>query len=131
MTLIEIMIVVAILGILVAVVVPPLFASDQEARYKLAKTQMASIAQSLELYRLQNGRYPSTDQGLEALVSKPSGFPEPRNWRPVLRSAQLRDVWENEFVYASEGSTFELISLGADGSEGGEQRDADIHYADL
>ena len=131
MTLIEIMIVVAILGILVAVVVPPLFASDQEARYKLAKTQMASIAQSLELYRLQNGRYPSTDQGLEALVSKPSGFPEPRNWRPVLRSAQLRDVWENEFVYASEGPTFELISLGADGSEGGEQHGADIHYADL
>ena len=131
MTLIEIMIVVAILGILVAVVVPPLFASDQQARYKLAKTQMASIAQSLELYRLQNGRYPSTDQGLEALVSKPSGFPEPRNWRPVLRSAQLRDVWESEFVYASDGPAFELISLGADGSEGGEQYDADIRYADL
>jgi len=131
MTLIEIMIVVAIIGILLAVVVPPLFASDQEAKYQLQQAATRSVANALEMYRLHNHHYPSTDQGLEALVTLPTGFPEPKNWRPVLRESQLLDVWGNEYVYASDGPTYELTSLGADGVEGGEQFDADIHYDDL
>lgn len=131
MTLIEIMIVVAIIGILLAVVVPPLFASDQEAKQKLQKAALRNVANSLEMYRLNNNHYPSTDQGLEALVSQPSGFPEPKNWRAVLRQSQLLDVWGNEYLYTSDGPGFELISLGADGEEGGEGYNADITYADL
>lgn len=131
MTLIEIMIVVAIIGILLAVVVPPLFGSEQEAKQTLQKTALRSVANGLEMYRLNNNHYPSTDQGLEALVTRPSGFPEPKNWRPVLRQSQLLDVWGNEYVYISDGPSFELISLGADGEEGGEAFEADITYAEL
>jgi len=131
MTLIEIMIVVAIIGILLAVVVPPLFGSEQDAKQTLQKTALRSVANGLEMYRLNNNHYPSTNQGLEALVSQPSGFPEPKNWRPVLRPSQLVDVWGNEYVYISDGPGFDLMSLGADGQEGGEGYDADITYAEL
>ena len=131
MTLIEIMIVVAIIGILLAVVVPPLFGSEQEAKQTLQKTALRSVANGLEMYRLNNNHYPSTDQGREAVGARPSGVPEPKNWRPVLRQSQLLDVWGNEYVYISDGPSYELISLGADGEEGGEGFEADITYAEL
>lgn len=132
MTLIEIMMVVAILGILIAVVVPNLIGHDQEARRMAQKADIRSIGQALDIYHMQNGHYPSTDQGLDALVTKPGGHPEPKSWGPApyLRKYPL-DQWDNEYVYVEEGHTFELMSLGADGVEGGEDFDADIRYADL
>ena len=132
MTLIEIMMVVAILGILIAVVVPTLIGQDQDARRTAQKADIRSIAQALDIYRMQNGHYPSTEQGLQALVEKPIGSPEPRAWGPApyLRRYPL-DQWGNEYVYIVDGHTFELTSLGADGVEGGEDYDADVRYADL
>ncbi|MCE2459378.1 MAG: type II secretion system major pseudopilin GspG [Pseudomonadales bacterium] len=132
MTLIEIMMVVAILGILIAVIVPNLIGRDQDARLTAQKSDIRSIGQSLDIYHMQNGHYPSTDQGLEALVNKPTGHPEPKSWGPMpyLRKYPL-DQWGNEYVYLEDGHTFELMSLGADGMEGGEGYDADVRYADL
>lgn len=132
MTLIEIMMVVAILGILIAVVVPTLIGRDQDARRTAQKADIRSIGQALDIYHMQNGHYPSTDQGLEALVTKPTGHPEPRSWGPApyLRKYPV-DQWGNEYVYLEEGHTFELMSLGADGVEGGEDYDADIRYDGL
>ena len=132
MTLIEIMMVVAILGILIAVVVPNLIGRDQDARQTAQKADIRTIGQALDIYHMQNGHYPSTDQGLEALVTKPTGHPEPKAWGPAayLRKYPL-DQWGNEYVYIEDGHTFELMSLGADGVEGGEDFDADIRYADL
>lgn len=132
MTLIEIMMVVVIIGILVAVIVPNVIGYDDDARVTAQQMDLRNIGNALEMYRLRNGHYPSTDQGLEALVSKPSGFPEPRNWgpEPYLRKYPL-DQWDNEYVYISEGRSYQLVSLGADGAEGGEGVDADISSADI
>ena len=132
MTLIEIMMVVAILGILIAIVVPNLIGQDQQARRTAQKADIRNIGQALDIYRMQNGHYPSTDQGLEALVTRPTGHPEPRSWGPdpYLRWYPV-DQWGNEYVYVAEGHTFELLSLGADGREGGEEFDADISYAEM
>lgn len=131
-TLIEIMMVVIIIGILLAVVVPNVIGVDDRARIEAERASLRGIAQALELYKLDNRRYPSTEQGLEALVSAPSGFPEAKNWGPdpYLRKVPL-DQWDNEYFYLSEGRSFELKSLGADGAEGGEETDADISYADI
>ena len=132
MTLIEIMMVVVIIGILVAVIVPNVIGYDDDARAAAAQLEIRSIGNALDMYRLHNGQYPSTDQGLEALVSKPSGFPEPRNWGPApyLRKYPL-DQWDNEYVYINDGRRYELKSLGADSAEGGEGANADISSADL
>ena len=132
MTLIEIMMVVVIIGILVAVIVPNVIGYDDDARMAAQQMEIRTIGQALEMYRLDNGSYPSTDQGLDALVSKPSGFPEPRKWGPdpYLRKYPL-DQWDNDYVYISEGRSYRLVSLGADGAEGGEGVDADISSADI
>lgn len=132
MTLIEIMMVVVIIGILVAVIVPNVIGYDDDARIAAQRMEIRTIGQALEMYRLHNGAYPSTDQGLEALVEKPSGFPEPRSWgpEPYLRKYPL-DQWDNEYVYIAERRTYQLVSLGADGVEGGEGVDADISSADI
>ena len=132
MTLIEIMMVVAILGILIAVVVPTLIGRDQDARLTAQKADIRSIGQALDIYHMQNGHYPTTEQGLEALVTKPTGLPEPKSWGPApyLRKYPV-DQWGNEYVYVVDGHVFELMSLGADGVEGGEDYDADIRHADL
>ena len=132
MTLIEIMMVVVIIGILVAVIVPNVIGYDDDARVAAQQMEIRTIGQALEMYRLHNGHYPSTDQGLEALVSKPSGFPEPRNWgpEPYLRKYP-QDQWDNDYVYIAEGRSYRLVSLGADGAEGGEGVDADISSADI
>lgn len=132
MTLIEIMMVVVIIGILTAVLVPTLINRGDEARITAQKVQLRGIGNALIMYKMHNGRYPSTDQGLQALVTKPGGTPEPRNWgpNPYLPKYPV-DQWGNEFVYVGESSKFELLSLGADGTDGGEGEDADISYADL
>ena len=131
-TLIEIMMVVVIIGILAAVLVPNLLGSGDEARLHAQKAQLVQIGQALEVYKMDNHRYPTTEQGLEALVSKPSGFPEAKNWgpEPYLRKPPL-DQWENDYVYISDGQTFDLKSLGADAAEGGEATDADVSYDDV
>lgn len=131
-TLIEIMMVVVIIGILVAVIVPNVIGVDDDARLQAEHASMRGIAQALELYKLDNRHYPSTDQGLAALVEKPSGYPEAKNWgpQPYLRKYP-QDQWENEYVYVLSGRTYDLKSLGADGEEGGEDIDADIRYSEM
>ncbi len=131
-TLIEIMMVVVIIGILVAVIVPNVLGVDDDARLQAERANLRGIAQALEFYKLDNRHYPSTDQGLEALVSKPSGFPEPKHWGPdpYLRKYPL-DQWENDYVYVNDSNSFSLASLGADGAEGGEGANADVSYSDL
>ena len=102
------------------------------ARRTAAESDLRGIAATLDLYRLDNAHYPSTDQGLEALVSKPSGLPEPRNYSPGGYARKVpADPWQNPYVYLNARETFELYSLGADGKEGGEGAAADIHYRDL
>jgi general secretion pathway protein G len=129
-TLIEIMVVVVIIGILGALIVPRIFDRPDQVRQTAAKTDLRSIANALEMYKLDNFHYPSTDQGLEALVSKPSGFPEAKNYSPTgyLPASSLNDPWGTPYVYINTDNAFELLSLARDGVEGGEGYDADIHY---
>lgn len=134
-TLIEIMVVVVILGVLVGLVAPNILGRVDTARVTAAQTDIETLGQALELYKLDNHHYPSTDQGLEALITKPTGSPEPRNWNSAgylkKRSVPL-DPWGNDYVYLSvaNGSRFELYSLGADGREGGDGYNADIGVED-
>lgn len=132
-TLIEIMVVMVILGLLVAVVAPNIMGRSDQAKVTIAKTQMSNIANALDLYRLDNGHYPSTQQGLEALVNRPTGSPEPNNWNPdgYLKSVP-EDPWNNQYQYMSlSSSNYELYSYGADGTEGGEGDAADISVHDI
>ena len=131
-TLIEILIVVVILGILGAVVVPNILSRPDTARVQAAQTDLRALSQTLEIYRLDNFQYPSSEQGLESLVDRPSGFPEPKNWNPEGYLKKLpTDPWGSPYLYEKTGSSYSLISLGADGQEGGEGFDADIHLNDL
>ncbi len=128
-TLIEIMVVMVILGLLVAIVAPNIMGRSDQAKVTIAETQLKNIQSALDLYRLDNSHYPSTQQGLEALVSKPSGSPEPNNWNPdgYLKSVP-EDPWGNQFQYVSPGTEgpYDLYSYGADGQEGGDGDAADI-----
>jgi len=128
-TLIEIMVVIVILGVLAALVVPNIMGRPDEARISAAKSDIKAVSNALNLYKLDNYSYPSTDQGLQALVTKPSGSPEAKNWNPDGYLSKLpKDGWGNEYLYLSPGShgRFDIYSLGADGREGGEGVDADI-----
>ncbi|EMP56765.1 general secretion pathway protein G [Marinobacter santoriniensis NKSG1] len=128
-TLIEIMVVMVILGLLVAIVAPNIMGRSDEAKVTIAKTQLKNIQSALDLYRLDNSQYPSTQQGLEALVSKPSGSPEPKNWNPEGYMKNVpEDPWGNEFQYVSPGTEgpYDLYSYGSDGQEGGEGDAADL-----
>ena len=133
-TLIEIMVVIIILGILVGLIVPRFMEKPDKARMVKAKMQIESISAALKEYKLDNGDYPTTEQGLEALVEKPSigkipdRYPE-KGYLPKVP----KDPWRNEYVYISPGEhdDFELISYGADGEEGGEGKNADIQSWDI
>lgn len=131
-TLIEIMVVVVIIGLLASLLVPNILGRGDEARVTAAQNDIRAIGTSLDLYRLDNSHYPSTEQGLVALVNKPAGFPEPRSWgpEPYLRKLTT-DQWGNGYLYINSGRQFDLYSLGADGQEGGEGIAADIFYKDL
>ena len=113
-TLIEIMVVMVILGLLVAIVAPNIMGRSDQAKVTVAETQLSNIANALDLYRLDNSHYPSTQQGLEALVSKPSGSPEPKNWNSdgYLKSVP-EDPWGSEYQYVSPGTEgpYDLYSL--------------------
>ena len=131
-TLIEILIVVVILGILGAVVVPNILSRPDTARVQAAQTDLRALSQTLEIYRLDNFQYPSSEQGLESLIDRPSGFPEPKNWNPEGYLKKLpTDPWGSPYLYEKAGSSYSLTSLGADGQEGGEGFDADIRLNDL
>lgn len=127
-TLIEILVVVVIIGILGAVIVPNLLSRPDQARAAAAETDLRQLANALDIYRLDNFHYPSTEQGLDALVSRPSGFPEAKNWNTEgYVKALPTDPWGSPYVYERAGTDYRLFSLGADGLEGGEGLDADIH----
>ena len=128
----EIMLVVVIIGIIAALFVPNIIGRGDQARRTAVVNDLRGIGATLDLYRLDNAHYPSTDQGLEALVNKPTGLPEPRNYNPGGYARKFpTDPWQNPYVYINAGDTFELYSLGADGKEGGEGVAADIQYRDL
>ena len=128
-TLIEIMVVVVILGILAAMVAPKILSRPDQAKGTVARSDIETISQALELFRLDNGFYPTLDQGLEALVRQPSSPPEAKNWSPegYLKKIPV-DPWGNPYMYLEPGrhGKFDLFSLGANGREGGEGQDAEI-----
>jgi len=131
-TLIELMVVIVILGVLAGLIIPRVMGRPDEARQAKAKIQMESMETALKLYKLDNGNYPTTEQGLRALVEAPTVGALPRNWRAggYLEKGRVpKDPWDNEFVYISPGthSDFDLICLGKDGEPGGEGFDADIN----
>ena len=131
---IEVMVVILILGLLSGVVGVYLFNAAAEARVDVSKTQIKGIETALDLYRLHNGRYPSTDQSLKALLTKPEVGIIPKNWNgPYLHGNNLpKDGWDNEFRYtSSDGREYEIISMGADGIDGGAELDTDISSKDL
>ncbi|MBI6921208.1 type II secretion system major pseudopilin GspG [Pseudomonas monteilii] len=130
-TLIEIMVVVIILGVLGALVLPNVMSRPDHAKLTAARTDIQSIATALEIYRLDNGRYPTTVQGLEALVRRPTLAPLPRQWSAQgYLKRQAMDPWGAPYQYANPGTRsgqgYDLFSLGADGQPGGEDADADI-----
>jgi len=127
-TLVEIMVVVVIIGILAVLVVPRVVGRSDDARIAAAKHDVATIQQSLKLYRLDNGRYPTSEQGLQALVAKPQSAPVPANWRQYLDKLP-KDPWGKEYQYLNPGvhGEVDVFSLGADGAPGGSGgADADI-----
>ena len=129
-TLIEIMVVVVIIGVLIGLVAPNILGRVDEARVTAAQADITTLEQALEMYKLDNLNFPSTDQGLKALVEKPTGSPEPRKWNPAgyLKKGLPKDPWGNDYQYISPGANgpFDLYSFGADGRDGGEGYDADI-----
>ena len=126
-TLIELMVVVVILAILAAIAVPMLMDRPDEAREVKVKQDISALSSALQLYKLDNFRYPTTDQGLEALVSEPTSGPLAKNWKPYMERLP-KDPWGNEYLYLSPGEhgQFDVFTYGADGTEGGEGADADL-----
>lgn len=136
-TFIELMAVIVILGILAMTVMPKFFGRIDEARSTAAKIQIRNFEQALRLFYLDNGFYPATEQGLQALIEKPSVGRVPTKWREggyLEKNALPLDPWSNEYVYLSPGRAgedYEIISLGRDGREGGEGPDADISSSQI
>lgn len=128
-TLLEIMVVVVIIGILAALVMPKIISRPDEARVIAAKQDIASLLQALKLYRLDNQRYPKTEQGLQALVTQPATAPIPPNWKVGGYIERLpKDSWGNPYQYLNPGvhGEIDVFSYGADGAPGGDGNDADI-----
>ena len=128
-TLLEIMVVIVIIGILAALVVPKIISRPDEARVIAARQDIASLMQALKLYRLDNQRYPTTEQGLQALVTRPESAPLAPNWKAGGYVERLpKDPWGNAYRYLNPGVRGELdvFSTAADGAPGGEGNDADV-----
>ena len=128
-TLLEVMVVVVILGILAALVVPKIISRPDEARAIAAKQDIASLMQALKLYRLDNQRYPTTEQGLQALVARPTTAPIATNWKAGGYVERLpKDPWGGPYQYLNPGlyGEIDIFSFGANGAPGGEGNDADI-----
>lgn len=126
-SLIELMVVVVILGILASIVVPKILSRPDEARVVKAKQDILALENALDMYKLDNGFYPSTDQGLSALVTKPTSSPEPLNWKAYLKTIP-KDPWGREYIYLHPGEhgEFDIFTLGADGKAGGTGINAEI-----
>ena len=136
MTLIEIMVVVFILALLAALVAPKIIGRSDDAKIADAKVQIKNIETGLKLYKLDSGVYPATEQGLQALVEKPTVGQIPKNWRAdgYLEGKKIpKDPWGNDYLYLSPGEhgDFDLCSFGADGVKGGEGINADICSWDI
>jgi general secretion pathway protein G len=132
-TLIEIMVVIVILGLLAALVVPKLVGRTEEAKRTQTRIQIKNIQQAMELFKLDNGFFPSTDQGLEALVRMPEAGRIAKNYRKGGYLERVpKDPWGNPFVYVSPGQNadYDISSYGADGVPGGEAEDADVNSWD-
>jgi len=126
-TLIEMLVVVSILATLMAIIAPNLINRAEQAKVTKARADIQVIESAMDMYKLDNSVYPSADQGINALVTKPGGSPEARNWQQYLKQ-EKKDPWGNEYYYAypGENGAFDIYSLGADGQPGGEGTDADI-----
>ena len=126
-TLIELMVVLVIIGVLAALIVPNVLDRTDDARATAARTDINNLVSALKLYKLDNQRYPSAEQGLEALVKKPSGGALPANWRPYLDKLPA-DPWGRPYQYIFPGvkGEVDVFSLGADGQAGGDGKNADI-----
>jgi len=131
-TLIELMVVIVILGILAGLIVPRIMGRPDEARQAKAKIQLESLETALKLYKLDNGNYPTTEQGLQALVEPPAVGAQAKNWRQggYLEKGKVpKDPWDNDFIYLCPGvhGDYDLSSRGADGEPGGEGKNKDIN----
>lgn len=131
-TLIELMVVIVILGILAGLIIPRIMGRPEEAKRLKAKIQIESLETALKLYKLDNGMYPDTEQGLQALIEKPETGALPKKWRKggYLEKGKLpKDPWGNDFVYLSPGAhdDFDITSFGADGVPGGDDNNKDIN----
>ncbi|HOU77885.1 MAG TPA: type II secretion system major pseudopilin GspG [Syntrophales bacterium] len=131
-TLIELMVVIVILGILAGLIIPRIMGRPDEARRAKARVQIESLGTALKLYKLDNGNYPTTEQGLQALVEAPASGALAKNWRQggYLEGNKVpKDPWDRDFVYISPGThgDFDLSSYGADGEPGGEGKNKDIN----
>ena len=126
-TLIELMVVLVIIGVLAALIVPNVLDRADDARTTAARTDVANLMQALKLYKLDNQRYPTAEQGLRALVSKPTVNPVPPNWKPYVEKLP-NDPWGRPYQYLNPGvkGEIDVMSFGADGQSGGEGKDADI-----
>lgn len=129
-TLIEVMVVVVILGVLGMIIVPNVMGKVDTSKVKTTQISMRSIAGELNSFKLDNGRYPTTQEGLDALIHQPANaknYPQ----EGYLSNSSLKDSWDNDFQYVSPGSSgrpYDLYSFGADGKEGGEGNDADLYF---
>ncbi len=135
-TLIEIMVVIIILGLLAGLVLPKFLGQEEKAKVEVAKTQIRALEGALDAYKLDNGFYPATEQGLASLVEKPTVGQIPQKYREGGYLEQKKipfDPWNNPYIYISPGlhGDFDIASLGADGREGGEGKDADIMSWDM
>ena len=136
-TLIELMIVIVIIGILATLLVPRIMDRPEEARRIKAKTDIKTIESAFKLYKLDNGSYPTTEQGLQALIKKPDTPPVPKKWKEggYLESANVpKDPWDNPYYYSSpatDGKDYEIITYGSDGEPGGTGKNADISSKDI
>jgi general secretion pathway protein G len=126
-TLIELMVVLVIIGLLAALIVPNVLDRADDARVTAARTDISNVMQSLKLYKLDNQRFPTAEQGLQALVTKPTASPVPANWRAYMDKLP-NDPWGQPYKYLNPGlkGEVDVFSLGADGKEGGEGKDADL-----
>jgi general secretion pathway protein G len=126
-TLIELMVVLAIIGVLAALIVPNVLGRADDARITAARTDVGNLMQALKLYKLDNQRFPSTEQGLNALILKPTTEPVPGNWKPYLDKLP-KDPWGRPYQYLSPGikGEVDVLSFGADGQAGGEGNNADL-----
>ena len=131
-TLIEIMVVVFILGLLITLVAPRILGRTDEARATKAAADIKSIEQALSLYKLDNGGFPTSEQGLQALVTPPTSGPPARRWNPdgYLDKVPV-DPWGSPYVFRSDGNSFVILSYGADGAEGGDGKNGDIDSRNL